>query len=131
MKKIDKMLKCRALFLQGVAYLTNENIDLDENFNLLLENFIENYFIGNEEYFNLIYYFDIDEEGNLKVMEDPAWSETLSEYLGYFNNGNSEAVKKIYDDIGQEDVNKISILTEQFVNHIIVLNDMNNNRIKS
>lgn len=131
MKKIDKMLKCRALFLHGVAYLTNVNLDLDENFNLLLQNFLENYFVGNEEYFNLIYYFDIDEAGNLKVMEDPAWSETLSEYLGYFNNGNSEAVKKLYDDIGQEDVNKISILTEQFVNHIIVLNDMNNNRIKS
>lgn len=131
MKKIDKMLKCRALFLQGVAYLANENLDLDENFNLLLQNFLENYYIGNEEYFNLIYYFDIDEAGNLNVMEDPAWSETLSEYLGYFNNGNSEAVKKIYDDIGQEDVNKISILTEQFVNHILILKDMNNNRIKS
>ena len=131
MKKIDKMLKCRALFLQGVAYLANENLNLDENFNLLLQNFLENYYIGNEEYFNLIYYFDIDEEGNLKVIEDPTWSETLSEYLGYFNNGNSEAVKKLYDDIGQEDVNKISILTEQFVNHILILTDMNNNRIKS
>ena len=131
MDKIEKMIKCRALFLQSIAYLSHGNIDLDEKIVLLLENFLENYFEGNEAYFNLIYYFEMDEFGNLQLMEDPNWLDKLKTYLGYFKNGDNEKVKQLYDDIGYEDVQKVSILAEQFINHILVLNDINKTKIKN
>ena len=131
MNKISKMIKCRALFLQSVTYLNGSNIDLDEKLVLLLESFLENYFEGNEAYFNLIYYFDTDEEGNLQLTEDPNWLDELKTYLDYFKNGDNEKVKKLYDDIGPEDVKRISILAEQFINYILLVNDMNKTRIKN
>lgn len=131
MKNIDKMIKCRALFLQSVAYLNGENINIDDNFNLILESFLETYFYGNEDYFNLIYYFDIDEEGTLAIREDEEWANSLNKYLTYFMTNNHDKVKEIYDEIGREDVKKISTLAEMFYAYVIALNDMSNTRIRS
>ena len=130
MKNIDKMLKCRALFLQSIAYLNGENINIDDNFNILLENFLENYFEGNEDYFNLIYYFDIDDEGNLNIIEEESWTNELNKYLNYFKENNHVKVKEMYDDIGTDGVKKISTLAEQFIIHVMTLNDMYKTKIK-
>lgn len=131
MKNIKKMLECRALFLQSIAYLNGENIDIDENFNIILESFLENYFYGNEDYFNLIYYFDIDEEGNLTIREEEEWTQELNEYLNYFRINNNEKVIAMYNDIGIDDINRISNLASYFINYIMTLNDMNKTRIKN
>ena len=131
MKTIKKMLECRAIFLQSIAYLNGENITMDENFNILLEGFLENYFYDNEDYFNLIYYFDINEDGNLVVREEEEWTEELNKYLNYFKTNNNEKVIAMYNDIGFEDITKLSILAEQFYGYIMTLNDMNKTRIKN
>lgn len=131
MKNIKKMLECRALFLQSIAYLNGENIDIDENFNIILESFLENYFYGNEDYFNLIYYFDIDEEGNLTIREEEEWTQELNKYLNYFRTNNNEKVIAMYNDIGIDDINRISNLASYFINYIMTLNDMNKARIKN
>ena len=73
MKDIDKMLKCRALFLQSIAYLMGDNLVPSEEFSLLLESFMGNYLEDNYDKFNLIYYFTQDEDGNLAVAEDSDW----------------------------------------------------------
>ena len=131
MKNIKKMLECRTIFLQSVAYLNGDNINIDENFNIILESFLENYFYGNEEYFNLIYYFDIDDEGNLNIREEEEWTQELNKYLNYFRTNNNEKVIAMYNDIGEEDINKLSILAEQFYGYIMTLNDMNKTRIRN
>ena len=131
MKDIEKMLKCRALFLQSIAYMTGSNLKMDEAFNDLLEGFMENYLEDNYDKFNLIYYFSSDEEGNLTFVEEPVWFEEMNKYLKYFKDGDNDKVIKLYDDIGPEDVDKISYLTELFWMYVTILNDMGRSKIKS
>ncbi len=131
MKDIEKMLKCRALFLQSIAYMTGSNLEMDEAFNDLLEGFMENYLEDNYDKFNLIYYFSSDEEGNLTFVEEPVWFEEMNKYLKYFQNGNHDKVIKLYDDIGSENVDKISHLAKIFWIYVMALNDMNKHRVRS
>ena len=131
MKNIKKMIECRALFLQSIAYLNHDNIELDDNFNLILEGFLENYFQGLEESFNLIYYFDIDDDGNLMVREEEEWVLELNKYLNYFRNNDNDKVKKLYDDIGYYNINKISELANLFMEYIIILKDMTMSKIRN
>ena len=131
MKNIDKMIKCRAIYLESIAALIGDEIQLDDNFNILLNSFLETYLESYAELFNLIYYFDFDEKNELVIKEEPEWQELLNKYLTYFRTGNSKEIIKMYDDIGFDNANKIGILAQKFYMYIAVLNDMNNKKIRS
>ena len=131
MKDVCKMLKCRALFLQSVAYMMQDNINMDDRFMTLLEGFMENYLEDNYDEFNLIYYFTQDEDGNLAVVEEPEWYLEVLKYVNYFRNSDNDKVIKLYDDIGFENVDKISHLAKIFWIYVMALNDMNKHRVRS
>ena len=131
MKNIDKMLKCRALFFQSIAYVMEENIDMDGDFFALLEGFMENYLVDNYDEFNLIYYFTKDDDGNLAFVEEPEWTDDLIKYLNYFRNCDNNKVIELYDDIGEENVDKISHLVKLFWIYTMALDDMNKRKIRS
>ena len=131
MKDIDEMLKCRALFLQSIAYLMGDNLVPSEEFSLLLESFMGNYLEDNYDKFNLIYYFTQDEDGNLAIAEDEDWDIKMDKYLGYFRDRDSKNISKLYDDIGDININKISRLAELFWEYVMILYDMNNSKIRN
>ena len=130
MKNISKMLKCRALFIQSVSCIFGEDVELNEEFAMLLNSFCKDNLTGNEDYFNLIFYFDLDDNFNVVVREEEEWKDEMYQYLNYFTVGNVSRVKEIYDDIGDEDVAKISVLAEQFVDYMCQLYEISADKIK-
>ena len=117
MKDIDKMLKCRALFLQSIATLYGDSIMFDDNLRYLLAGFYNSYIRGNFNKFCLIYCFKI-KDGMVVIHEEDEWVESLNRYLNYFLIGDNKNIIKLYDDIGYENVEKISELAEMFYNYI-------------
>jgi hypothetical protein len=144
MKNIDRMLKCRAIFIYNIGLIFDDfSFIFSEELAILLEGFLNDYFGGvivrskdgtvmnNYEAFNLIYYFTSDENDNLMVMEEPEWDIKLNEYLEFFLKGNKEKVLKIYDEIGYEDIDKITELVSLFKAYVLALNDMYKLRVRS
>ena len=81
--------------------------------------------------FNLIYVFESDEEGQVQIHEEDEWAIPLYKYLNYFNVNDSKSIIKLYDDIGNEDVDKITKLVELFNEYLMILFDNRVIKIKS
>ena len=75
-KDINKMLKCRAIFLQSLATLNDGIIRFDETLDSLLDGFFDSYIRGNFDKFSLIYCFQL-EKGKLVIHEEDEWELEL------------------------------------------------------
>ena len=129
-KDIDKMIKCRAIFLQSIASMNGSGIVMDEAFNSLLEGFTNSYLKGNFDKFSLIYCFKI-EKGKVVIHEEEEWGNILRHYLNFYLYHDDKNIIKLYDDVGLEAVDKISELVELFYEYIRILSDKRISRIKS
>ena len=121
MDKIDLMIKRRALFLTNVIALYNGIMDDAESFGMLLNGFSESYMEEYFDLFSLIYVFEKNEDGKLQIHEVDEWAISLYKYLNYFTIGDNKNIIKLYDDVGQEDVDKITCLVELFIDYINLL----------
>ena len=131
MKDIDMMMKCRAIYLYNIGLIYEDfSILTDENFKILLNNFLENYIESNYKIFNLIYYFQVDGD-NLSVIEKEEWNDILNKYLNLFAIHDNKNIIKMYDDVGYENITKINELVSLFYNYVLIVNDMNKLRIRS
>ena len=110
------MLKCRAIFLESIATLTDETIIFDENLGELLSGFFDSYIRGNFDKFSLIYAFKL-EKGKLVIQEEDEWELELYRYLKYFLVHDDKNIIKLYNDVGMDAVNKISELAEMFYSY--------------
>lgn len=120
---MDYLLKCRALYIWSISLTLEINLVIDNEFCQLENSFFVNYYKDYPDLFSLIY--EESEEGN---KEEKYYK--LLKYLYEFTVNDSAI--KLYDDIGMENVNKISELAYKFCEYYYVLYDMNNNvRIRS
>ena len=144
MKNIDRMLKCRAIFVSNIGQIFDDNSFLYSNeLAILLEGFLDDFFGGqvvrskdgsvmnNFEAFNLIYYFASDENDYLCVKEEPEWTIKFNEYLGTLLSGNSDKILEIYNEIGYEDIDKLNELVRLFKAYVLAINDMYTLRVRS
>ena len=119
---IDYMLKCRAIFIFSFGCLVDDLISVDNEFNYLIANFIED---NLETYFDslsLMYYFYEDDNYRMCPYDDVNWYDKMFDYLDYFNYKNSIKIAKLYDDVGIENVDKLTILASQFYDYVVKLN---------
>ena len=115
MKDINKMMKCRAIFLYSIGLIYEDfSILNDERLSILLESFLDDFVESNFESLNLIYYFKSDNEDNLYVYEEEEWHQLLTKYLNYFAYKDTKNIIKIYDEIGKDNIDKINYLVELF-----------------
>ena len=131
MSNIDLMIKRRALFLESIIMLDNGIMDDAASFGMLLDGFVQSYIDKYFDLFNLIYVFESDEEGKMQIHEEDEWAIPLYKYLNYFNINDSKNIIKLYDDIGYEDVDKITKLVELFNEYLNILFDNRVIKIKS
>ena len=132
MEDIENMMKCRAIFLYNIGLICDDVTILeDDRLNYLLHCFLENYLNDNFEIFNLIYCFRKDDDGNLCIYEEEEWTNTLYKYLGYFAMRDNKKIIKMYDDLGNDIVNRIGKLTEQFYDYVKILKDMSLVKVRS
>ena len=129
-KDVTKMLKCRAIFLQSLATLNNGIIRFDETLDSLLDGFFDSYIRGNFDKFSLIYCFQL-EKGKLVIHEEDEWELELYRYLNYFLYQDDKKILKLYDDVGDESIDKISELAEMFYQYIDELYSMKTYTLKS
>ena len=132
MEDLENMMKCRAIFLYSIGLLCDDvSILEDERLNYLLHGFLENYLNDNFEIFNLIYYFRKDEVGNLCIYEEEEWTDMLYKYLGYLAGHDNKKIIKMYDDIGNDVVSRISDLARLFYDYVMVLRNMSLVKVRS
>ena len=126
---IDKMIKCRALYLQSIVSIIGENIEFDNSFSALLTVFAECYIEKYPDLFKIIYNYEII-NNEIQFYEEDEWNDTLNWYLKrYFSS--FDGIRQLYNEIGVEDVDKISRLAELFCEYLYEVNDINYNmRIK-
>ncbi len=124
MVTISKMLKCRALFLESIAALNNNFLLFDDNLNSYLEGFYESYKDTYFADFNLIFYFEMEDDKPV-IREKAEWGPILLRYLSWFQEGNIKEIKKLYDDIGFKDTQRVSNLAELFCEYIMEICNYN------
>ena len=128
MKDIQKMIKCRAIFLYDIATIYEDfEIIYDDRFKELLRSFLENYLINYYKYFNLIYYFSFEDD-KLHINEEEEYKNELARYLKYFEYYDVKNIIRLYDDIGKDNVDMLSKLAELFCEYVMIISDMNSNK---
>ncbi|MBQ8218956.1 MAG: hypothetical protein IJZ79_04315 [Bacilli bacterium] len=121
---MDYLLKCRALYLRSIALTLDINLVITDAFIELLNSFLNNYYEQYFDLFDLIYKLKTDEE---EEYNSEKCDELLKKYL-YDFTVNDIAIK-LYDDIGTENVNKISELSYKFCEYYYEIIDINNNKL--
>jgi len=123
---MENILKCRALYLRSIALLFRSALVIDDTFLGILDNFLENYYFSYPDMFNLIYSFKEEDNKEENAERD---NLLLKKYL--FDLTVNDKAIKLYDEIGIDNVNKISILAEIFYEYYYEVMDIGNVRIRS
>ena len=132
MEDIENMMKCRAIFLYSIGLLLNDiSIIYDNRLDYLLRSFLDNYLKDNFDIFNVLYYLKKDENGNIYIYEEEEWTGMLYEYLWYLSIHDNKKIIKMYDDVGNNVVKKISDLVGLFYDYVMILRDMSFVKVKS
>lgn len=132
MEDIENMMKCRAIFLYSIGLLLDDiSIIYDNRFDYLLRSFLDNYLKDNFDIFNVLYYLKKDENGNIYIYEEEEWTGMLYEYLWYLSIHDNKKIIKMYDDVGNNVVKKISDLVGLFYDYVMILRDMSLVKVKS
>ena len=132
MEDIENMMKCRAIFLYSIGLLCDDvSILEDDQLNNLLHGFLINYLDSNFELFNLIYYLRKDEDGKLYVYEEEEWNDILFKNLECLARHDNKNIIKMYNEIGDNIVSRISELAKLFYEYVLILRDVKFVKIKS
>lgn len=123
---MDYMLKCRALYLRSIALLFRSRLVVDNDFLIILDNFLEKHYWDYKEMFDLIYSFDDDDNKDENTLRD---NLLLKKYLLEFTI--SDKAIKLYEDIGFENISMISELACLFCEYYYELLDIGNIRVRS
>ncbi len=121
---MDKKYKYLTVFLYSISMLTGTFLDTDdENLRELIIGFISNYYYIKKDILNKMFDFKAVKPGEFKVMID---YDKVTKYGSLFLT-NPKKLIALYDEIGKEDINEISNLSELFCNYCIVIDNMNKN----
>ena len=114
--------KYMALFFHTISLWKNDIIAVEsDEFKELLLGFIMNYYVGNEELFNKI--FDIKYAGGNRFSYKINYDEVMK-YAMY--DYNPKKLCRLYDEIGDDMIEKITLLAEAFCQYENIINDINN-----
>ena len=125
MKEFDLKTKCRAIFITSVNVCYDFNVELDGNFFNTLHAFAKELLsIDNTkyiEYLNLILYFRY-RDGKVESYEDEETIKELFDIIDTIHTFND--VSKLYDEVGQDKVDKITELTNLFISYEDYINQI-------
>ena len=116
MKDIKKMIKCRVLYLLSINWILDNYVNFDNDLSMLLSSFADNYLEQYQDLFDAIYDFKFVDE-KIEFNEQAGWDILLNHYLEYYLN-NFDEILSLYDEIGYDNIEKVSKLAELFCKYI-------------
>ena len=121
----DIQCKYMAVFYYGVSLYTGETIGIQDNeFNQLLLGFITNYYTK--------YYKIMDKVFDIRYSKERGYSYRINydKIVKYGNLVENDPRKfcQMYDEVGQEMVDKITDLACEFCKYVEIVNDMKNSK---
>ena len=121
---MEKKYKYLAVWLYSISMLSGVNLDLDdETFKEFVMGFIMNTYYKEKKILDKMFDFKMLKAGEVSVSID---YNKAAEYGQIFASNPQELIK-IYDEIGTDDINKISRLAELFCYYCLEVDDMNKN----
>ena len=117
-KDIRYMMECRALFFFSINYLIGVKVTEGDVFNTIFNAFVKEKIRLYPYPLSLILCFQRTPEGTLKVYEDEEWQPLFDTYMNSLDNSNSETLNRIYEDVGEVNVDLISRMAEGFVDYM-------------
>ena len=119
---MDMSNKYMALFFHTVSMFRNEILDVGtEEFEQELFTFIMNYYENDSELFNKVFGIIPDGNGGYTYELD---YEGIMKYAMYIYN--PKKIASLYDEIGNDMVEKITDLAELYWHYELIIDDLNN-----
>ncbi|MBR4178538.1 MAG: hypothetical protein IKR57_04245 [Bacilli bacterium] len=119
MNKYDYKTRTRALFAISIGFIQGYNVDLEEDFFIMLRDFsnqkLQEDLLNNIDYINLVLYLKMVNH-KLQSIETEKTVKDLYDILDEIKS--EKDLLKLYDSIKQEDIDKVSELASEFVEYM-------------
>ena len=115
------------MFLNSISILERASIEIEDfEFKQIINGFIENFYFENKEIMNKVFNIHATEDGKIVPLID--YSD--AERFGNVFYENPKLFAKMYDDIGDKDVDKITFLAKDFLFYVDLIYNSYNSRVK-